>query len=94
MFSLSSLNNITDEGVKFSSHVDGSKHLFTPEKAMEIQHNLGSDIIMAFDECSEYGYTHEQAEKAMERTAKFRPLIPTATAIAVKTTRRRICGTL
>jgi len=71
VFSLSSLNNITDEGVKFSSHVDGSKHLFTPEKAMEIQHNLGSDIIMAFDECSEYGYTHEQAEKAMERTAKW-----------------------
>lgn len=71
VFSLSSLNNITDEGVKFSSHVDGSKHLFTPEKAMEIQHNLGSDIIMAFDECSEYGYTHEQAEAAMERTAKW-----------------------
>ncbi|MDE6412235.1 MAG: tRNA guanosine(34) transglycosylase Tgt [Clostridia bacterium] len=71
VFSLSSLNNITDEGVKFSSHVDGSKHLFTPEKAMDIQHNLGSDIIMAFDECSEYGYTHEQAEKAMERTAKW-----------------------
>ncbi len=71
VFSLSSLNNITDEGVRFSSHVDGSKHLFTPEKAMEIQHNLGSDIIMAFDECSEYGYTHEQAERAMERTAKW-----------------------
>ncbi len=71
VFSLSSLNNITDEGVRFSSHVDGSKHLFTPEKAMEIQHNLGSDIIMAFDQCSEYGYTHEQAERAMERTAKW-----------------------
>ena len=71
VFSLSSLNNITDEGVRFSSHVDGSKHLFTPEKAMEIQHNLGADIIMAFDECSEYGYTHEQAEHAMERTAKW-----------------------
>lgn len=71
VFSLSSLNNITDEGVKFSSHVDGSKHLFTPERAMEIQHNLGSDIIMAFDECSEYGYTHEQAKAATERTAKW-----------------------
>lgn len=71
VFSLSSLNNITDEGVKFSSHVDGSKHMFTPEKAMEIQHNLGSDIIMQFDQCSEYGYTHEQAQKAMERTAKW-----------------------
>ena len=71
VFSLSSLNNITDDGVRFSSHVDGSYHTFTPEKAMEIQHNLGSDIIMAFDECSEYGYTHEQAQRAMERTGKW-----------------------
>ncbi len=45
--------------------------MFTPEKAMEIQHNLGSDIIMAFDQCSEYGYTHEQAQKAMERTSAW-----------------------
>ncbi len=71
VFSLASLNNITDEGVRFSSHIDGSKHLFTPEKAMQIQHNLGSDIIMAFDQCSEYGYTREQAKKAMERTAAW-----------------------
>ena len=71
VFSLASLNNITDDGVKFSSHIDGSKHLFTPEKAMEIQHNLGSDIIMAFDQCSEYGYTHAQAEQAMNRTAAW-----------------------
>ncbi|MDE7297109.1 MAG: tRNA guanosine(34) transglycosylase Tgt [Clostridia bacterium] len=71
VFSLASLNNITDEGVKFSSHIDGSKHLFTPEKAMEIQHNLGSDIIMAFDQCSEYGYTHEQSRVAMERTSAW-----------------------
>ncbi len=71
VFSLASLNNITDDGVKFSSHIDGSKHLFTPEKAMEIQHNLGSDIIMAFDQCSEYGYTHAQAEQAMNRTVAW-----------------------
>ncbi len=71
VFSLSSLNKITDEGVRFSSHVDGSKHLFTPEKAMEIQHNLGSDIIMAFDQCSEYGYTYEQSKLAMERTGRW-----------------------
>ncbi len=71
VFSLSSLNNITVEGVRFSSHVDGSYHMFTPEKAMEIQHNLGSDIIMAFDQCSEYGYTHGQAQKAMERTGSW-----------------------
>ncbi len=71
VFSLASLNNITDEGVRFSSHIDGSKHFFTPEKAMEIQHNLGSDIIMAFDQCSEYGYTHEQSARAMERTSAW-----------------------
>ncbi len=71
VFSLAALNKITDDGVTFSSHVDGSYHTFTPEKAMEIQHNLGSDIMMAFDQCSEYGYTHEQAKQAMERTAKW-----------------------
>ena len=68
VFSLTKLNKITDGGVQFSSHVDGSKHLFTPEKVMSIEENLGADIIMQFDQCSEYGYTHEQARQAMERT--------------------------
>lgn len=71
VFSLASLNNITDDGVRFSSHVDGSSHFFTPEKAMDIQHNLGSDIVMAFDQCSEYGYTHEQARRALDRTVSW-----------------------
>lgn len=71
VFSLSKLNKITDDGVWFSSNIDGSKHFFTPEKDMEVQQNLGADIIMSFDECSEYGYTHEQAEKAMIRTANW-----------------------
>ena len=71
VFSLSSLNKISDDGVTFSSHVDGSRHTFTPELAMRIQHNLGSDIIMAFDQCSEYGYTHEEAKRAMERTSRW-----------------------
>ena len=71
VFSLSSLNKINDDGVTLSSHVDGSRHTFTPELAMRIQHNLGSDIIMAFDECSEYGYTHEEAKRAMERTSRW-----------------------
>lgn len=71
VFSLASLNNITDEGVGFQSHVDGSKHFFTPEKAIEIQHNLGSDIIMQFDQCSEYGFTREQAKKALDRTTAW-----------------------
>lgn len=71
VFSLASLNNIKDEGVTFSSHVDGSKHLFTPEKAMQIQENLGSDVIMQFDQCSKYGYDWKQAKKAMERTSAW-----------------------
>ena len=71
VFSLASLNNITDEGVRFSSHVDGSKHMFTPEKAISIQNNLGSDIVMAFDQCSEYGFNYEQSKKEMERTGAW-----------------------
>ena len=71
VFSLTKLNKIRDEGVYFNSHVDGSRHLFTPEKAISIEENLGADIIMAFDQCSEYGYTYEQAKEAMERTARW-----------------------
>ena len=69
VFSLTGLNDITDDGVRFSSHIDGSRHMFTPEYAMEIQHALGADIIMAFDECSEYGFDHARADAAMRRTA-------------------------
>jgi queuine tRNA-ribosyltransferase len=71
VFSLTKLNKIKDEGVYFNSHIDGSKHLFTPEKAISIQENLGADIIMQFDQCSEYGFTHEQARQAMVRTHKW-----------------------
>ena len=53
VFSLAKLNNIKDEGVWFNSHIDGSKHFFTPEKVIEIENALGADIIMQFDECSE-----------------------------------------
>ena len=55
VFSLARLNKISDEGVEFQSHLDGSKHFFTPERSMEIQRNLGSDIIMAFDEAKSKG---------------------------------------
>ena len=68
VFSLGPLRKITDEGVVFSSHIDGSKHLFTPEKVMKIEEDLGADVIMAFDECSQPDATHEYAEKAMTRT--------------------------
>lgn len=71
VFSLAKLNKITDEGVYFNSSIDGRKHFFTPESAIAIEENLGADIIMAFDQCSEYGYTHEQARAAMERTHKW-----------------------
>jgi queuine tRNA-ribosyltransferase len=71
VFSLAKLNNIKDEGVTFNSHIDGSKHLITPEKAIEIENNLGADIIMAFDQCSEFGATYENSKTAMERTLKW-----------------------
>lgn len=71
VFSLTKLNKIKEEGVYFNSHIDGSRHLFTPEKSISIQENLGADIIMQFDQCSEYGYTHTQAEEAMELTSRW-----------------------
>ena len=67
VFSLGESNCIDDDGVTFRSHVDGSTHRFTPEHAMEIQHQLGADIIMAFDQCSE-PYDRETNENAMART--------------------------
>lgn len=68
VFSLADIRKITDDGVEFKNHLSGEKMFFTPEKAIEIENNLGADIIMAFDVCSEYGATHEEAEKAMNRT--------------------------
>ena len=63
VMSLSKIRKISDEGVEFSSHIDGSKHFLTPEKSIEIQHQLGSDITMIFDECVEYPATYEKAKK-------------------------------
>ena len=71
VFSLSGLRKITEEGVEFSSHLDGSKHLFTPEKVMEIEESLGADIIMAFDECVKYPSTYEYTKASMERTTRW-----------------------
>ncbi|MCL2370286.1 MAG: tRNA guanosine(34) transglycosylase Tgt [Firmicutes bacterium] len=71
VFSLSSLREISEEGVMFASHIDGSRHMLSPEKAMEIQHALGADIIMAFDECSPYGADRNQAETALKRTLRW-----------------------
>ena len=71
VFSLSGLRKITEEGVVFNSHLDGSKHMFTPEKVMEIEEALGADIIMAFDECCPYPSDYEYTKKSMERTTRW-----------------------
>ena len=71
VFSLSELRKVTDEGVRFRSHLDGSEHLLTPEKATEIQLALGSDIAMVLDECIETPAPREQAETALQRTTAW-----------------------
>lgn len=71
VFSLGPLRKITEEGVEFRSHIDGSKHMLTPEKAMEIQMALGSDIMMAFDECAPYPADREYVKKSLERTTRW-----------------------
>ena len=71
VMSLASLRKITEEGVKFASHLDGSRHMLTPERSMEIQRLLGSDIVMAFDECPAHGVLREVAEKSMEMSMRW-----------------------
>jgi len=71
VFSLSELRKITDEGVRFRSHLDGSEHLLTPEKAAEIQLALGSDIAMVLDECIETPAPRDKAESALNRTTAW-----------------------
>ena len=71
VFSLNELRKITEEGVIFRSHLDGTKHFFTPEFVMEIENALGADIMMAFDECTPYPCEHDYAKKSMERTARW-----------------------
>src|SRR3982075_2373345 len=71
VFSLSQLRKVTDEGVTFRSHLDGSEHLLTPEKAVEVQLALGSDIVMVLDECIETPAPRELAEAAVKRTTEW-----------------------
>lgn len=71
VMSLAALRKITEEGVRFQSHIDGSKHMLSPESSMAIQRDLGSDIVMAFDECTPYPATHEVAEKSMELSMRW-----------------------
>ena len=71
VFSLSDLRTISEDGVEFRSHLDGSKHMFTPEKVMQIEEDLGADIIMSFDECCPYPSTYEYTKNSMERTTRW-----------------------
>lgn len=71
VMSLAGLRKISEEGVKFQSHIDGSKHWLTPESSMEIQRLLGSDIVMAFDECTPYPATHDVAKNSMQLSMRW-----------------------
>jgi queuine tRNA-ribosyltransferase len=68
VFSMAGLREVSDEGVRFRSHLDGTEHFFTPERAVEVQAALGSDIAMVLDECIEFPASHERARQAMRRT--------------------------
>jgi queuine tRNA-ribosyltransferase len=71
VFSLNELRKVTEEGVTFRSHLDGSSHFFTPENSMDAQIGLGADIIMAFDECTEHPADQERTRQSMELTARW-----------------------
>lgn len=71
VFSLSSLRKITDEGVEFRSHIDGSKQMLSPEKSIEVQNALGSDIMMCFDECTPYPSDYKYTENSMNLTTRW-----------------------
>ncbi len=71
VMSLVELRKITEEGVEFASHLDGSRHMLSPEKSMEIQRALGSDIVMSFDECLKHPATRDEVRRSMERTYRW-----------------------
>ncbi|MEJ6492744.1 MAG: tRNA guanosine(34) transglycosylase Tgt [Flavobacteriales bacterium] len=71
VYSLSGSNKITEDGVRFQSHINGSFHLFTPEKSIEIQRQIGADIIMAFDECTPYPCEYDYAKNSMHMTHRW-----------------------
>lgn len=71
VYSLSNSRKLTEEGAKFTSHIDGSKHVFTPEGVMDIQRTIGADIIMAFDECTPYPCEYDYAKKSLDMTHRW-----------------------
>lgn len=68
VFSLADLNRVSDDGVEFQSHIDGSRHMFTPQRVLEIQLDIGSDIMMVLDQCVEYPCSHQRAAEGVDRT--------------------------
>jgi queuine tRNA-ribosyltransferase len=71
VYSLTHIRKLTEEGVVFQSHIDGSRHMFTPENVIDIQRSIGADIIMAFDECTPYPCEYKYAEQSMHRTHRW-----------------------
>ena len=71
VYSLSANRKIKEEGVKFKSHIDGSYHMFTPENVIEVQRQIGADIIMPLDECTPYPCSYEYAKESMDRTHRW-----------------------
>jgi queuine tRNA-ribosyltransferase len=71
VFSLAGTRKIDEQGVTFKSHIDGSKHIFSPERVMDIQRSIGADIIMAFDECTPYPCDYAYARKSMDLTHRW-----------------------
>lgn len=71
VYSLSGTRKLTEEGVLFQSHIDGSRHLFTPEKVIDIERSIGADIMMAFDECTPYPCDYDYAKRSMELTHRW-----------------------
>ena len=71
VYSLSKKRKITEKGVKFQSHIDGSYHFFTPEYAIDIQRSIGADIIMAFDECTPFPCNYDYAKRSMQMTHRW-----------------------
>jgi len=71
VFSLAGLRKVTENGVVFRSHLDGSEHVFTPESTVDVQRSLGSDVMMVLDECTEYPVSHERARASMEMTLRW-----------------------
>jgi queuine tRNA-ribosyltransferase len=71
VFSLGDIRKITEEGAKFQSHIDGSRHMFTPENVIDIQRSIGADIMMAFDECTPGDADYKYAQKSYELTQRW-----------------------